>query len=338
MIKIACVGAGYFAPFHLEAWKRIPEVDVSGICDLDEEKARSLAKRYNVPTVFTDIDRMLDELKPTVIDIITPPHNHLELCRKAVQRGIHIICQKPLAPTLSEAREIVDLADTSGLRFMVHENFRFQPWYREIKELMQQGAIGDRLHQLYFRMRTGDGWPEDAYLDRQPYFRTMPRLLIYETGIHFIDTFRYLAGEITSITARLRQFNPGIAGEDAAFLLFEFENGAQGIWDGNRFNEPRTGTNPRYTFGEMLVEGSGGSLRLFPDGRIMLQVLGRQEKEIDYLHEDRNFAGDCVFYTQQSFVHAFLKDQPFETSGADYLRNLEWQEHIYEQAGNALRS
>jgi predicted dehydrogenase len=65
---------------------------------------------------------------------------------------------------------------------MVHENFRFQPWHREIKRLLVQDSIGDRLHSLTFRSRPGDGWGERAYLDRQPYFRDMPRFLIY---LHF---------------------------------------------------------------------------------------------------------------------------------------------------------
>ena len=330
MIKIACIGAGYFAPFHVEAWQRIPEVELVALCDLDSEKAWSLAYRHEVPAVYDDVVTMLDWHRPDVIDIITPPATHLPLCRLAAQRGIHIICQKPLAPTLTEAREIVRLTEAAGIRFMIHENFRFQPWYRRIKQSIRDGDIGDRLHQLYFRMRTGDGWPTDAYMNRQPYFRSMPRLLIYETGVHFIDVFRYLAGEISAITARLHRLNPHIAGEDKALLLFDFESGALGVWDANRYNEPTDG-NPRYTFGEMLVEGDRGSIRMYQDGRLTLQPLGKQESPIAYFHEDRNFAGDCVFHTQRAFVKAFTQGQAFETNGRDYLRNLEWQEHIYEQ-------
>ncbi len=73
---------------------------------------------------------------------------------------------------------------------MVHDNFRFQPWHREFRRLLDAGAIG-RLHSISCRTRMGDGWQPDAYLARQPYFRTMPQLLIYETGVHFIDVYRY---------------------------------------------------------------------------------------------------------------------------------------------------
>ena len=103
---------------------------------------------------------------------------------------------------------------------MVHENFRFQPWHREIKRQITAGAIGDRLHSLTFRSRMGDGWGEKAYLPRQPYFRDYPRFLVFENGVHFIDTFRFLAGEITRVSAWLRRLNPVIQGEDCALVVF----------------------------------------------------------------------------------------------------------------------
>lgn len=330
-IKIACIGAGYFARFHIEAWTRIEEVELVAICDRDLAKATSMAETYRVPKVYTDINDLFAQEDLDVLDIITPPETHHTLVQQTANQGIHIICQKPLAPTLEIAQEMVDIAKRKGVRLMVHENWRFKPWYRKIKELLEQDTIGDRLHSLYFRMRTGDGWPADAYMSRQPYFRTMPRLLVYETGIHFIDTFRFLAGKVKSVFADLRKLNPGIAGEDAGIIHFTFQNGARGIWDANRFNESNH-PNPRYTFGEMLVEGNQGSLRLYNDGNITLQKLGKQEENIPYAHENKNFAGDCVYFLQKHFVHCFLNDLPFENSGEAYLRNLEVQEAVYLSA------
>ena len=95
-----------------------------------------------------------------------------------------------------------ELAERASVPFMVHENFRFQPWYREIKRLVDRETIGDRLHGLYVRTRTGDGYGDNAYLNRQPYFRQMPRLLIHETGVHFID------GLFSAVDPG-RNFNPG---------------------------------------------------------------------------------------------------------------------------------
>ena len=334
-IKLACIGAGYFARFHVEAWLRIPEVEVVAICDQESEKAEALAREFGIEKVYTNVQSLFDNESLDVVDIITPPNTHYALVLQAANHGVHIICQKPLAPNLQEAKEMVTWVARQQLRFMVHENFRFQPWYRKIKQLITTGAIGEKLHSLHFRLRTGDGWPDDAYLHRQPYFRTMPRLLIYETGIHFIDTFRYLAGEVQSIYADLRQLNAHIAGEDCGLVLFNFANGAKGVWDANRYNEPNT-PNARYTFGELLLEGSGGSIRLYTDGQITLQPLGEAETSVPYSHENKNFAGDCVYFTQRHFINNFLNGTPFETSGADYLNNLIIQEAIYESAAQGV--
>ncbi|MEL7119171.1 MAG: Gfo/Idh/MocA family oxidoreductase [Bacteroidota bacterium] len=337
-LRVACVGAGYFAQFHLEAWQRLAPVKLIAICDQDPGKAATFAKTYSIPKVYTDIDELLQKESIDVLDIITPPETHFSICQKASQKGIHMICQKPLAPSLKEAREMVRFSNKQGVHFMVHENWRFQPWYRQIKQMLDAGQIGDKIHSLNFRMRMGDGWASDAYLNRQPYFRTMPRLLIYETGIHFVDTFRYLLGGIDSVFADLRKLNSNIAGEDCGIVFFNFTNGAKGIWDANRFNESNH-TNPRYTFGELLLEGNGGSIRLYSDGKITLQALGEAEFNIPYPHEDKNFAGDCVYHLQKHFVKCYLNDLPFENSGTDYLRNLEIQEAIYQSAqiGQAVK-
>jgi predicted dehydrogenase len=269
------------------------------------------------------------------VDVITPPETHREMCALAGECGVHVICQQPLAPTFEEAQAIVEEARKARIRFMVHENWRFQPWYRQIRRLLDAQAVGEKLHSLAFRMRTGDGWGQDAYLARQPHFRDHPRLLVYEAGVHLIDTFRYLAGRVERVYARLRRLNPVIAGEDCGIVVFDFASGAVGLLDANRYNEPNA-ANPRHTFGELLVEGSRGSLRLYGDGRIAVQPLGEGEREYQYPNEDRGFAGDCCFATQRHFVDRMLDRSPFETSGEDYLRTLAVQEAVYESAATGV--
>lgn len=329
--KVVCIGAGYFAKFHIEAWKRIPNVALVAICDLNIDKARLLATEFQIPNAYTTLAAANDTQSFDIVDIITPPETHKELCLQSAALNVHVICQKPLAPNIEEAKELIDSMNRSEVRFMVHENFRFQPWHRKLKELLDKGAIGDEIFQIHHRMRMGDGWPDDAYLARQPYFRTMPRLLIHETGIHFVDVFRYLLGDVNSIYSRLRKLNKHIAGEDSAVVLFEFENGCQGIFDANRYNEVAA-TNPRYTFGETLIEGNQGSIRLDLEGSIFIKKLGECEIEIQYEHSDINFSGDCVFFTQQHFIDCLQSGDEFETNANDYMKNLIIQEAIYESA------
>ena len=123
--------------------------------------------------------------------------------------------------------------------------------------------------------------------------------------MHFIDTFRFLAGEVKSAYCILRKLNPFIAGEDCGLLVFQFANGAVGTWDANRYNEPNY-ENPRYTFGEFLIEGDAGAIRLYPDGKLTVQQLGEPEMPNPYKHQNVNFAGDCCYFTQRHFIDRLL--------------------------------
>ncbi len=95
---------------------------------------------------------------------------------RVVKQGLPMICQKPIADDFEGASRLLNWVQSQKSIFMVHENFRFQPWYREIKRLLESNTLGDQLHTISMRTRMGDGWGADAYLNRQPYFRTMPRM------------------------------------------------------------------------------------------------------------------------------------------------------------------
>ncbi|MEM9410092.1 MAG: cyclase family protein [Planctomycetota bacterium] len=322
------IGAGYFAQFHLDAWQRVDGAEIVGVCDSDFEKATASQSSFAIENAFADVEHAIEQVKPDFLDIITPPDSHLNLVTLAASKSIPVICQKPLAPDLSTACQIIDVATAANIRLMVHENFRFQPWHRQIKKLLDDGVIGDRLHSLTFRTRTGDGWGENAYLGRQPYFREMPRFLVHETGVHFIDTFRYLAGEVESTYAVLRKLNQAIVGEDTGLVVMRFGNGAVGVWDANRFNES-TDENPRLTFGEFLIEGNLGTIRLYGDGRLTIQPLGESEREHPYELPNVGFAGDCVRATQQHFIDCLKSGESFETSGEEYRKTLQVVEAVY---------
>jgi predicted dehydrogenase len=323
------LGAGYFSRFQYEAWQRMPDVEIVALANRDLPKARAVAAQFGIPRAYAwpDVARMLDSEKPDFIDIITPPETHLEAVRLAAERGIAIICQKPLAPAWEEAVALVDTARRARVRLLVHENWRWQPWYREMKRQLDAGTLGE-LFSLSVRMRTGDGWPADAYQARQPFFRTYPRLLVYETGVHFLDTFRFLGGEIESVYARLQKRNAGIAGEDAGQIVCGFRHGATAILDASRYNESDT-ADARYTFGTVRLDGRLGHLDLDLEGNLTLKLLGQPVRRVEYAHERKGFAGDCVYALQRHFVECMLTGREFESTGEDYLKTVELVEACY---------
>lgn len=328
MTRVCVVGAGYFGQFHYDAWSRMEGCELTGLCTRSGTGAAETAERYGVPATYTDLAEMVSEARPDLVDITSPPETHLEAIRTIAPHVRWIICQKPFCPTLDEAREAIALAEQHGARVVIHENFRFQPWFREIGRLIEVGTIGTP-YEVSFRLRPGDGQGPDAYLARQPYFQKMPRLLIHETGIHFIDTFRFLMGEITSVSARLARLNPVIAGEDAGIVQMDFASGARGLFDGNRLAS-HAAENRRLTMGEMEVDGPAGSIRLNGDGGISIRAHASNDwRPHAYTWSDHAFGGDCVYLTNKAALEAFRTGAPAETEAVAYLRNIEVEEAIY---------
>lgn len=329
-LKVAVAGTGFFSRFHYDAWSRMEDAELVGAASLDPEGLAEIGQRHGVEALFDDVGDMLDRTRPDLLDIVVPPVAHQALLEEAARRGINVICQKPLGGTLETARAMVERAEAAGIAFAVHENFRFQPWYREARRVMAEGRLGE-VTNVSFRLRPGDGQGPRAYLDRQPYFQTMKRFLIHETAIHLIDSFRYLMGEVRGVYAQLRQVNPAIAGEDAGYLVFTFASGATGLFDGNRLlGFPAD--NPRLTMGELLVEGMGGSLRLDGNGGLWLRSHDGPEEAHAYDWENRSFGGDCVLALQRHVLDHLRSGAPLENSGRDYLSNLEIEELVYRSA------
>lgn len=282
---------------------------------------------------------MLDAVRPDVFDIATPPATHYELVQLACDRAIAtVVCQKPLAPTLREARAIVELAESRGVKLIVHENFRFQPWFVELRRLLQVERVVGTPYNLSFRLRPGDGQGNPpAYVSRQPYFREMERFIIHETGIHFIDVFRCLFGDVRSVLAELHRLNPCIAGEDAGTVIFAFEEGRRGVLDANRLVD-HDAEDTRLTMGEMLIEGSAGVLRLDGRGRLFARRRAPAVEEALPLEWPlRGFAGDCVYAFQSHVAEHLLRGAPLVNDGRAFLENVRIEEAIYTSSAEQRR-
>lgn len=326
-LKVACVGAGYFSQFHYGSWARMGRVALVGSCNRDLEKARATG----LPA-YTDLRLMLTAQTPDLLDIILPPVAHAQAIRTALAAGLKwIICQKPFCRDLEEAQQITNEAEAAGATIIVHENFRFQPWYRTIRQALTRGDLGT-VHQATFRLRPGDGQGPDAYLARQPYFQKMPRFLVHETAVHWIDTFRFLLGDPVSVYADLRRLNPAIAGEDAGYILFEHPGGVRALFDGNRHLD-HDADNLRRTMGEALIEGTEGAIELRGDGAVRIRSFGSSDWTV-LLAADTcdGFGGDCVHALQSHVVAGILDGTELENRAQDYLVVEQIEAAIYASA------
>ncbi|HYE75355.1 MAG TPA: Gfo/Idh/MocA family oxidoreductase [Blastocatellia bacterium] len=326
-LKGVMVGAGFFANFQAEAWRRMPEVNIVTLCDAIPEKASEFAEKWGISKVYSDVAEMLERERPDFIDIVTRPESHLALTKLSAERGIHVICQKPMAPSWDECLAMVDVCAAHNVRLMIHENWRWQPWFREIKRMLDSGLCGESVY-AGFVMRSGDGFGPEPY-PAQPYFREMERLLIYEMVVHFLDTLRFTAGEIASVYAQLRRQNPVIKGEDCALIQMSFKNGALGLIDANRYvGRP----HPTPTFGDFTIEGKRAKIRATPNGEIFFAEYGKEERPHLFSSTNQGYKGDSVKATQEHLISCLQSGAVAESEGREYLKTVAVVFACYESA------
>jgi D-apiose dehydrogenase len=316
-LRGAILGAGYFAGFHADGWARVPGVEIAAVADPVPGRAREFAQRWGIPRAYASANPLLTEEGLDFVDVATRPDTHLPLTRLAAERGVHVICQKPMAPTWEDCRRMLDVCRDAGVRLIIHENWRWQPWYREMRRLVDEGRLG-RLFHIGFTMRTGDGRGPEPY-PVQPYFRAMERFLLQETVVHFLDTFRFLGGEIETVACRTARINPVIAGEDYAVVQVGFRSGAAGLIDANRISGPET---PPLAFGTMRLEGERASLRLTEDGRLWLDDYAGAEVEHVFPTSDLGYKGDSVRAAQEHYAQCLRSGEPAESEGEEYLKTV----------------
>ncbi|MBB3114195.1 putative dehydrogenase [Paenibacillus phyllosphaerae] len=336
MWKIGVIGLGYWSDKHLKAWARIEGVQIAALCDLDEAKLRQKAELYGIPqgNLYTDLDDMLSKADLDVVDMITAPDTHLPFVRKIAAAGKHIMCQKPFAASMEEAREIVDTAAQANVRLMVTENWRWLKPFQTIKQLIDEDTVGSfnmirYIHTDFYSPRFS---PENEL--PQPFFRDMPKLLFYEMGVHWYDTWRFLFGDPKRLYAETKQVSRYIQGEDTGLVTLGYD-GYMGLMDmswATRQNLPaplEQKVMPNH-LEQLIVEGDKATIKLYSNG--MIAVVDNDGIE-SVISENNGLDFEESHYRLQShFVVCLDSGEEFQTSGEDNLKTLELVFGTYKSA------
>lgn len=144
MLKVGVFGVGHLGKFHLNNWKEIKEVQLIGFYDPNDEIADEVAGKYQLKRFFTE-DELIENCD--AVDIVAPTHFHFDLCKKAIRKSKHVFVEKPLANTMSEAKELVDLVKESNIKLQVGHVERFNPAYLSIQH-MQVNPMFIEVHRL----------------------------------------------------------------------------------------------------------------------------------------------------------------------------------------------
>jgi predicted dehydrogenase len=211
---------------------------------------------------------------------------------------------------------------------MVNENGRFQPWFRKMKTLIDDGTIG-KPHYINFTARGRFSLPAPQFKPRQ-WFADMPRLINYELGVHYLDTLRYLSGEPTSVYAQMHQASPHIAGEDGAILMLK-TNDVTAVLDMSWAMPPTWNYEQEdVSWGEYRIEATDGTLYLRKDGLLRLITDdGEQQMQFPPDSEVRSYQA-----TQQHFIDCLRTDVEPETSGPETLKTMELVFGAYDSAAH----
>ncbi len=323
--RVGLIGAGMVSRHHLEAWARIPEARVVAIADPDMTRAEERARDFGIAVTYPDAKRLLAEQACDAVDIAAPVGQHGALCRLAADRGVAILCQKPLAATYDEAKAIV--ADVGGrVRFMVHENWRFRSSYRQIKAWLEAGLVG-RLTGVRLSARSC-GLIEDAQgrfpaLERQSFLADLPRLLVFELLSHHIDVLRWLCGELSVEAASLSRRCHAVRGDDTASIRLATAERLAIELEGS-FACPDA---PAHICDDLTMVGTDGSIDL-RDTRLSLEGR-RSERRVWRLEEVYRSAFEGAL---RHFVGRLADGRAFETEATDNMAVLRLVEDVYDTA------
>lgn len=307
-------------------WNRLQDlVEIVAACDADRARGEQFARDFGIPRTYADAETALASERPDFADIVTRPEAHLPLTQLAARHQVNVLCQKPFAPTLAECEQIVATAGQAGIRLMVNENWRWQSWYREIKRRLEAGEIGEPKNVVWIHSNS-DGIREPLY-PAQPYFRDYPRLLIYETLVHYLDCSRYLFGEPVRLRAAIKRVNPVIKGEDQADIRLEYPTGLR-VWiRGTRCGEVMENNA---AMGRLRIDGSRDTLAMMGDGSLHHGT--GELTRLPFQPPTAGYRGDSAYATQRHFAECLLNQAPFETGGQDYLRTVRLVEAAYDSA------
>jgi predicted dehydrogenase len=218
-LKVGIVGGAFAGTLHAEGWIATNRADVVAVAAPSKETRDNFSKKFDVRS-YEDAKSMLEKEELDVISLTLPNVFHKELTVLAASKGIHVVCEKPLAINLNDAKEMVDAANKFGTKLLYAEQIIFAPRYRKVKELIDAGSFGQLVH-IGHRERHGGPhakWFRDIKMSGGG--------VTMDMGIHGIGLISYLLkpAKITHVYARITTIDKNSPVDDHCLLTLEFDN------------------------------------------------------------------------------------------------------------------
>lgn len=272
VVRIAVAGTGFGGRVQIPGFLKLPGVEIAGVMSSGRrENAERVAAEYKIPQVFDSYDELLQIPGLDAVSIVTPPYQHSEMTLKAFEAGKHVLCEKPMAYSLPEARQMLDACRRSGLVGMIDHEFRYVPARAYAKELIQGGWLGD-LISANITMLTGTAADPKGRAWGWLFDREAGGGFLGALGSHYIDALRNWFGEISAVAAQIetvikKRYLPSseemreVTADDSFTLLCRFARSGRAVVNVSAVT--RFGTGERMEF-----YGTNGTLVIDHDGRL----------------------------------------------------------------------
>ena len=250
--RATIVGTGNIAKAHVTALReQAHRVEIVAGVDVSAENLQRFCTEHNIPHIYTDYQKMLDEQKPNLVHICTPPNTHAELCILALQSGAHVICEKPLVASLDEVDRIQQTEQETGMNCSTIFQWRFGSGSQHFKRLIDSGELGRLLlgicNTTWYRTHAYYEVPWRGKWDTEMGGVSMGH------GIHAMDLFLWLMGDWVEVNAMMATLDRNIEIEDVSMAHVRFDSGAMGSIV-NSVLSPREASYLRFDFQKATVE------------------------------------------------------------------------------------
>ena len=255
MLKFALVGCGRISKRHSELLgkEQIPGASLAAVCDAVPDRARAVGQQFNVPW-FDDMHEMMRSAPVDVVVVLTPSGAHAQNVTELARYRKHVVVEKPMALTLSDADAMIRACDAAGVKLFVVKQNRFNVPVVKLREALEQGRFG-RLVMGTVRVRwcrRQDYYDQDAWRGTW----SMDGGVLTNQASHHVDLLEWMMGDVETVYAMSRTALVDIETEDTAVVSLRFANGALGVI------EATTAARPKDLEGSISILGEGGTVEI----------------------------------------------------------------------------
>lgn len=324
------IGTGAIASHHAKSIQELEDCKLLAVCSSTPERAKKASEKFGVPG-YSDMEEFMHREDLDIVAVCTESGRHMEPILAAAMAGKHVIVEKPLEISVERANRIISVCREQNVKLGVIFQNRFNPAYIQLKEAVNQGALGKLLlGNAYIK------WYRDvAYYNTSDWKGTLKGdggAALINQGIHTIDLLLDIMGEVETVFGKVKTMVHDIEGEDIGIALLDFKNGAMGTIEGG------TSLYPGYK-DRLEIFGENGSI-IYEGGKIVSWNLKNGAKPINKAHQISSSGGsdpmavDYRLHLAQfkDMVQAVRKDREPEVNGESALKSLELISAIYRSS------